>query len=191
MSNFNRVYITSDGEPATGLSPTFETLKNVDDGTNFTPQPTIEEIGGGWYRFNISLNPFEHLIGVVDAGSSILDPSERKIPIDSRFSDFEIDNKQVYINTVFDEDTDTLTFLVFLLINGTILQSELTSVSIAIKDENHTDLFTVSTSSFTNGVAVVSKSGPGLTENRGFYAIATLVTTNETIVSADSYFTIK
>ena len=44
------VFFSDEGIPATGLTPTWSSLKKVSDGSNFTPQPTFTEVGGGWYK---------------------------------------------------------------------------------------------------------------------------------------------
>lgn len=190
MANLFRIYISDNGLAKTGLTPTFQTLLNVDDGSAFTP-PTITEIGGGWYKFSVALVPFEHIVGVVDAGSALVNNSERFIPVDARYSDFDFDRKQIFITPSFDELTDTVTFIVFTLINGKILTTELTSITVEVFNETHVSQFSLVTTSFTNGVAVLTKTTPGFTADRGFYAKATLVTTNETVISTDSFYTLQ
>ena len=192
MSNYRTIYITDNGAAKTGLFPIWTMLKSV--GTINQTQPTIEEIGGGWYRFIANLNPFEHWVGVVDAGSSVSSDSERYIPIDLRFSDFDgSEDKEIYVTPIYDADSDTLTLLAFLAINGKILNdnSLLTSISIGVYNHAHSLLFTLSTSSFTNGVAVMSQSAPALIANVGHYLLVTLTTTNEVITANESFVSMQ
>lgn len=191
MANFQSIFIRSRGIPATGLSPVFETLVDIQTGQAFTPQPTIEEIGNGWYRVISEINYPVHLLGVIDAGASINDQSERKIPVNFRYSDFDIDNKEVYVVNVIDEPSDSVTFLCYLLVNGKIQKTNLTSVSLLVYDSNHNLLFTLTTSSFTNGVAVLIKNTPNFVGNRSYYAVPTITTSNEIIESADTFAVIQ
>lgn len=54
------------GQPLTGLTPTWVSLKKQ-DGTNYTPQPAISELAGGLYK-TAFLD--ERVSGVIDAGST-------------------------------------------------------------------------------------------------------------------------
>ena len=74
------LFIRNNGAPATGLLPVFITLKKVSDASNYLPIPTISEIGGGLYKYDAT--PSEHLVGVVDAGVSILNNTERYLDQD-------------------------------------------------------------------------------------------------------------
>lgn len=69
------LFIRNNGAPATGLTPVFITLKKVSDSSNYLPIPVISEIGGGLYKYDAA--PSEHLVGVVDAGATILNNTER------------------------------------------------------------------------------------------------------------------
>lgn len=78
-------YFANAGVPETGLSLTWESLKNVSDGSDFS-QPSFTEVGGGWYKFTVTGD--EELVGVID-GSVTLADADRYVP--------------VYINTALDE----------------------------------------------------------------------------------------
>lgn len=70
-----KLYFTNNGLPQTGLSPTWYFFLKVSDGTAYTPQPTITEIGGGFYKFSIT--PTEDVVGVMDGGTTLTSASDR------------------------------------------------------------------------------------------------------------------
>ena len=192
MSNYRTVYITNNGAPATGLSPVWSMLKSL-SGVDQT-QPTIEEIGNGWYRFADSMTTFDHWVGIIDSTFSVINDSERYIPIDMRFSDFDGEEiKEVFITPVYDEDSDSLTLICFLTINGKVITDSLllTSVTINVYNHSHDLVFSVNSSSFTNGIAVMTKNEPGIIANIGYYAESTFVTSNETFVTTDSFVSLQ
>jgi hypothetical protein len=86
------VYITQGGAPKTGLSPDFQSLLTTENGTDKSGSaPTINELGGGLYKFNITYGtaPWdvttEDLVGVIDADpgdSEGMAGSERYIPVE-------------------------------------------------------------------------------------------------------------
>lgn len=55
------------GQPLAGLSPTWVSLKRASDGINYTPQPSINQIGGGLYKTDFLS---ERLTGVIDLGAT-------------------------------------------------------------------------------------------------------------------------
>ena len=85
------VYFSDAGVPKTGLTPTWETLAD-DSGAATSDNPTISEVGGGWYRFDVKYGddtgPWKttgnvhkkDLVGVIDGGSSLSD-SDRYKPV--------------------------------------------------------------------------------------------------------------
>jgi hypothetical protein len=190
MANYYTVYFSDNGVPKTGLSPVWSTLKDITTGSDQT-QPTIAEVGGGWYRFPISLTPFQNWVGVVDGTSSVPNSAERYIPVNVRFSDFSVDQDRVEMNSVYDEDTDTITFAMFVSLNGSILQSELTSFQVQLYDENGLLLFTTSTTTHTNGFALLTQNAPGLVKNRTYQGVLTVVTTNGTIIGGETFITVE
>ena len=177
--------------PATGLTPSFNSLVDIQTGDVIDPVPAIEEIGGGWYRIISNITYPTHYLGVVDAGDTINDPGERYIPINMRFSDFDLDNKEVYATNVYDQNSDSVTFLAYLLVNGRIEVSSVAQVTVAVYDANHTLLFSLVTTSITNGMAVLIKNSPGFVANRSYYMIVTIATGNELIASADTFIVIQ
>ena len=79
------VYFADAGVPKTGLSPDFEYLVTAENGTDKSGSaPTITEVGGGWYNFEITFGsaPWdvttEDLVGVIDGGSSLADVDRYK-----------------------------------------------------------------------------------------------------------------
>jgi|GEM_PF-3317244 len=72
------VYLTNNGAPATGLSPTWNALDTAENGTDKSGSaPSITEVGGGWYKFDVVFGtaPWdvtdEDLVGSIDGGSSL------------------------------------------------------------------------------------------------------------------------
>lgn len=180
-----KVYISDNGNPATGLTLTWEYLLKVSDGIAFTPQPTFTEIGGGWYKFDIAVS--EDVVGVIDASASIAIDSERYVPIYVSKHDFLYD---VLVMPVYDEDTDSLKFFVFMLENGQVV-STATACTITVYDSAHVEQFSVNSSSITNGVFVLSKSTPGLVKNSGYYCVAVITYGGVTYTSLDTYISIE
>lgn len=81
------VYFSNGGTPKTGLSPDWESLVTAENGTDKSGSaPTISEVGGGWYNFDISfgVTPWdvetEDVLGVIDGGSSLAG-AERYKPV--------------------------------------------------------------------------------------------------------------
>ena len=79
------VYFSDGGSPKTGLSPDWESLVTAENGTDKSGSaPTITEVGGGWYNFEITFDtaPWdaetEDLLGVIDGGSALVDPDRYK-----------------------------------------------------------------------------------------------------------------
>lgn len=87
MPSIQKVYISDNGQPAIGLTPTWDNLKKVSDGSDFIPQPAISEIGGGWYKFS-QPDISEDLTGVIDGGISLAVFYDRYVPIDITPDDF-------------------------------------------------------------------------------------------------------
>jgi hypothetical protein len=87
MAKIQKVYFANAGVPETGLSPVWLTLKKVSDGSDFTPQPAITEIGGGWYKFTQPTDLSEDLTGVVD-GTVTLADADRYVPVNLTPDDF-------------------------------------------------------------------------------------------------------
>lgn len=86
-------YVAKDGMPLTGSANkmNFESLKTIGGTDKSSTAPTINEIGGGWYKFSVAygIAPFDvgDLIGVIDAdkeGDNSLANAERYIPVEVR-----------------------------------------------------------------------------------------------------------
>lgn len=81
-----KIYFSDAGSPATGLSPTWESLRRSDTGADVSGSaPSISEIGGGWYKATFVYGSGAwaakvDLAGVVDGGSS-LDDVDRYVPV--------------------------------------------------------------------------------------------------------------
>ena len=179
------VFFSNTGTPETGLTLTWEYLLKVSDGAAYTPQPTFTEIGGGWYKFTIS--PTEKLVGVIDGGAT-LPVAERYIPVYFDQYDFLY---EVMVTPVFDEDSDSLTFMAFLLQNGKIVTTLLTNCSISVYNQTHTLQYTVSSVSNTNGVFIVTKSSPGLVKNQSYYAVVTITADSVDHDSIDTFISLE
>lgn len=105
-----KIYFANAGVPVTGLTPTWNNLKKVSDGTNFIPQPSISPIGGGWYKFTRPTFT-EDLIGVIDGGATLGD-IDRYVPIDLTPDDFgmtDMLDAMILGSQTLDPTGDTLT----------------------------------------------------------------------------------
>lgn len=78
-------YFADSGIPKTGLTPDWEHLVTAENGTDKSGSaPAITEVGGGWYKFDITFDvaPWdiatEDLLGVIDGGSSLIGPDRYK-----------------------------------------------------------------------------------------------------------------
>jgi hypothetical protein len=72
------------GSPATGLSPTIDVFKNVADGADITPIPTVSEYGNGIYAFSIdwsdsSYDGIDEFISRVDSNDGGMADADRYI----------------------------------------------------------------------------------------------------------------
>jgi hypothetical protein len=179
------IYFKSYGSPATGLNPAWEYLKKLDTGSDFAPQPVFSEVGGGWYRYDIALA--ENLVGVIDGGSSIA-ASERYREI---FLDKEQYMHEVMVIPVYDENSDVLTVITMMHKNGKLVTANLTNVSIVFYDKTGSSLFTLTSTTFASGVAVLTKSIPNLTENQVYFCVATITCDGESYTSADTLVTLE
>lgn len=56
------------GEPLAGLTPTWASLVNVEDGVVVVAQPTIREVGSGVYAFSKTVPFGKHYVGILDFG---------------------------------------------------------------------------------------------------------------------------
>lgn len=182
--SLREIFFANSGTPATGLTLTWESLKKVSDTTDFTPQPTFTEIGGGWYKFDI--NPTEKLVGVIDGSSTLVNASERYQPVYFDIYDFLY---EIFVQPVYDEDTDSLTFLTFMLKNGKITTNTLCEIT--VYDATHVEQFALSSSTSTNGVFVLTKSTPSLVKNRSYYAIVEITEDGIVHTSADTYISLE
>jgi len=79
------VYFADGGVPKAGLSCTWEHLVTAENGTDKSGSaPSITEVGGGWYKFDIKYGtaPWdvttEDLVGVIDGGSALYDQDRYK-----------------------------------------------------------------------------------------------------------------
>ena len=165
-------YATNDGSPATGLSPSWDTLKDQDGTDQSTP--SITEVGGGFYKFDVDIPSDDTWVGVIDFGSSIVNNGERYVPVVIKSGDtVNSVMRGVYVMPVYNENSDTVQFISYLMQNGTIVTSP-TSCTIALYDTSHVEKFSVSTTNSSNGVFVVTKTTPELTAGDGYYVVATI-----------------
>lgn len=187
MSETRAVYIAQYGVPLTGLHPAFSSLKKLSDGTTIT-FPTITEVGGGWYKFTSVVPINERWVGTIDAGVSV-DVHARYIPVMLGFSDTDIP-VEVFVTPVYDEDSDSLTFCVYMNAKGKI-HTDVDSVAVALMDMTHSEIFSLTGTSSANGVFVLVKGSPTLTVGEGYYIKASIVCGDETFDSVETMFTLK
>ena len=166
MAQTRTIYISADGLAITGLSPTWDSLKKVSDGSDISSTPSISEVGGGFYKFDADIPLNENWCGVVDAGAS-LDDVYRYIPVVMGSNDISY-NEAVYVTPQYDEDSDTLQFVTFMLVEGQI-HTSVTDAEISVYDTTHTLQFTVSSSSPTAGVFMLAKNEPDLNNLEAYY----------------------
>lgn len=190
MANTYVVYFSDSGVAATGLTPTWDTLKRVSDGADQS-QPSISEVGGGWYKYTTTIPVGETWVGVINGGVSLGDV-DRFVPIDMRENDFDLDKfEEIFVTTKFDEDSDSLTLVVFMLRDGKLVESGITNMNIKVFTEGHVLQFDLNETTPINGVFVFTKSSPGLVKNTLYYAIAIATEASGTIKSADSYIALE
>lgn len=183
------VYIHNAGVPVAALTPTWSTHKRVSDGANVS-QPTISEFGGGWYYFDFDPQYGERYIGVVNAGAGL--PNLYRYITTNLFGpDYEKRDKYLHVTSVYAEDGDSLTFVCFLLEDGQLKTTDLTSITLTIYNDLHEVEFTVTTTSFTNGVAVLIKNSPDLVAGESYYVKSELVTSQGTLTSMSVYNVIQ
>ena len=179
------VFFADAGVPTTGLTLTWESLKKVSDGTDFTPQPTFTEIGGGWYKFDIA--PDERLVGVIDGGVTLND-TDRYVPVFFDKYDFLF---EVLVTPVYDEDADLMTFVIFLTKNGQRQTADLGECTLNVYTSAGVLKFTLSTSTETDGVFVLTKSTPALDDNEIYYAVATVEFESVVYDSTDTFISLE
>lgn len=74
------VYFADAGVAKTGLTLTWEYLKQTDGGGDEGSPPAFTEVGGGWYRFTYS--PTENMVGVIDGSATLTSDADRYVPCD-------------------------------------------------------------------------------------------------------------
>ena len=171
MSETRVIFVTSLGLPVEELSPVFTSLQLVSDNSDVTPLPTIAEIGGGFYKFDVDVPLGEVWAGVIDVGDTVAVTS-RYIPVVIGTAETDIDI-EVYVTPVYDSDSDTIVFCTYMNVKGRIYSSP-DSVSISVYDLTHTLLFTVTGTTDVGGVFVVSKVSPAVSEGEGYYVTSTI-----------------
>lgn len=188
MSEVRAIYVAKSGVPTTGLTLTWESLKNVATGADITPQPAFTEVGGGFYRFTSVAAIGEQQCGVIDASATITESTERYIPILLGDSDLAKDTF-VFCTPVYDETSDTVTFFVFMMRNGQIVESA-TNAEVTVYDSGHTELFTVSGSSSTNGVFILAKNTPTFESGEGYYCVGVITVNAIDFTSVETMLTL-
>lgn len=189
---YKTIYIEDSTGPLGSLSPTWRYLKNVKTNTDYSPAPSISGVGGtGWYKFQFSLQPFDHLIGIIDAGVSV-PMAYRYKEIELKWEDFLKDeNPTINIGQVYDEDTDSLTFCTSLHICGYLLDN-VVSCQIYVYDDNHVEKINIQSATQSNGVFLMTMSSPDLVKNKLYYTRTKIVTLNgETYWSSSSFFALE
>lgn len=103
------------GVPEAGLTPTWQSLQVVSDGSDFTPQPAITEIDNagnadGGYKFT-QPTITEPLRGIIDGGAALVD-ADRYVSVYITPDDYGMTDLLDAISQgkqVLDPDNDTLT----------------------------------------------------------------------------------
>jgi hypothetical protein len=184
------IFITDDGVPKTGLTPTFIYLH---DGTyNVTP-PTITEKGGGFYLYSLEvLGGGKLYTGVIDAGNVLESNYDRYIPIVCKFGESIINkNYSVKVAPAYSNATDTATFLTFLTMDG-VTVTNLTSAEIKVYGSNNVLKFTLTANAVSeNGTFVFTKVNPAFTEGGLYYVVASIIYSGETIISNETMMVIS
>lgn len=178
------VYFSNLGVPATGLILTWEYLFKVSDNSAVVG-PAFTEIGGGWYKFDI--DPTERYVGVID-GSVTLPATERYQPVYFDIYDYLY---EIYVQPSYNEDTDALTFLCWLMKNGKLVKTSMTNCEIEVYDSANTLLFTITAVTPTNGIFTLTKSAPGLTDNLSYYCVATITEDGVDHESTDTFISLE
>jgi hypothetical protein len=88
MEYYLRFTDTTTALPITGLTPTWSFLVKGSDGTAYTPQPVITELGNGVYKYPFVAS--EDIIGRVDGGVA-LGASYRYIDVQMSITDVALD----------------------------------------------------------------------------------------------------
>ena len=78
-----------------------------------------------------------------------------------------------------------------MLEDGVIKTANLTSMTVNIYDTSHTSQFTITTTSFTNGVAILTKNTPDLDNNTQYYVAGSLVTVTGTITGTATFVVLE
>jgi hypothetical protein len=69
------------GTRKTGLLPTWVFLKRLADNGDISPQPLIQEIAQGQYKFTYDADANGEAAGQIDAGATLANPSDRYLDI--------------------------------------------------------------------------------------------------------------
>ncbi len=193
-TRYSTLYVRNNGIGQENLNPQFTIYKDIVTGNNVTPVPSIDEIGSGLYRIvdpNIDFG--SRVTGLIDAGNTVSNQSERFIPYAIDFID-DGSNTEVKVASVIDVPNTAILFTCFIQNNGIIKQDGLTSVSVDFYDSNHNLLFVSSSTTQQNGVFIFSESIVSITlvANRPYYQIATMtLDTGETFVSGEVSVTLN
>ena len=190
MAEERTVYVCENGVPKTGLTLTWEYLKQVSDGADVGSPPSFTEVGGGWYKFTADVPIDEQWAGVIDASNSISLDSERYVPV--LLGDNDIRRNTISVVTPqYDEPSDTLQFFCFLLRNGEIApNAQLDEVDVTVYDSSHVEKFTLNGTSATNGVFVVAKNTPGLVAGEAYYVKAEITVGTKVFTSVETILTL-
>ena len=95
--------------------------------------------------------------------------------------------KTINVTPVYDSTADSLTFVCFLKEDGILVTASLTSIVLSIRDITDTELFALSETTFTNGVAVLVKTTPGIVKNTVYYVRISFVCALGTLVSIETF----
>ena len=194
MTKYSTLYITNNGIGLEGLNPSFVLYKDIVTGLDVAPVPVIDDLGSGLYRIvDTGISFGKRRTGLIDAGNTINNQSERFIPY---FGSFEEINTQVstVLSAALDEPNQSFLFNIYLQNNGLTQLTDLASASIQLYDYQHNLILSSGSASATNGMFVIVEStiSLNLVPNRPYYALATItLTTGESFTSTESLITLQ
>ncbi|MHA2062805.1 MAG: hypothetical protein ACXABY_00250 [Candidatus Thorarchaeota archaeon] len=111
-TKYYTVVFLNAGSPATGLTPSIDTFKDIATDTNLTPIPPVSEVANGIYKFLIDWTDSDYdgvdeIVSRVDGGSGLSD-EDRYIYGVARRNDFldayELMDAQVLGNWIVSND---------------------------------------------------------------------------------------
>ena len=176
----------SDGLELVGLTPTFLMSKNLDTGNDVTPLPTVSEVANGFYRYDIDGTEGEKYIGKITGGVGVGLPENRfkyvtdEIPYDPT-------HREIFSMPVYDPDADSILFMTYMLKDGQTVLTNLVEARVTMYDSSNIALFSITSTTFNNGVAILTKATPGLVSGEAYYVKIEITRGAETFTTTDTF----